>query len=244
MKQIGTGWTMYATDFGEMLPCHWPGYSSSGSTSNPWRTYEAGRTAPGPPGGWSATDGSMGPWNLGMLNDTKIVANPKLFYCPSAESQDNTKSTYEYYSAAGVWPSTTLVSSDVEIRTGYNYFPQGKKLVDNGTGVLVPRAANGTCPGNLCAPLKQNDIDPNRSIFTDLVQNLQDTPHKGGGLTSVAGLNAMFGDTHVNFQSSSGNPQAFQSTIWDPSGANNPAETDYIGNNAANFRYVMSLWQP
>jgi hypothetical protein len=87
--------------------------------------------------------------------------------------------------------------------------------------------------------LKQNDIDPNKAIFTDLVQNLQSTPHKGGGLSSVAGLNAMFGDTHVNFQSSSGNPQAFDPTLWKSS-----SDTDYVGNNAPNFRYVMSLWIP
>jgi hypothetical protein len=71
------------------------------------------------------------------------------------------------------------------------------------------------------------------------VHNLEATPHKSGGLTSMAGLNAMFGDTHVNFQSASANPQAFDPDLWKDKKA-----PDYIGNNPPNFRYVMSLWRP
>jgi prepilin-type N-terminal cleavage/methylation domain-containing protein len=237
IKQIGTGWTMYATDYGQMLPCHWPGFASSGSTSNPWRTYEAGRVVPGTQG-WSTigTD-AQGPWNLGMLYDTKIVANPKVFYCPAAQSQDNQKSTYDYYSTAGAWPCTTLASADDKIRTGYNYLPQGKQLVGIDASHRGPNIANNTCP--TCTPLTQNDIDPNHSILTDLVQDLDYTPHKSGGITSIAGLNAMFGDTHVNFQSASANPQAFDPTLWLTS-----SDANYIGNNPTAFRIVMSYWTP
>jgi prepilin-type N-terminal cleavage/methylation domain-containing protein len=242
MKQIGVGWTMYATDFGEMLPCHWPGYASSGGTSNPWRTYEAGRVNPGIQG-WSGigTPDQGGPWNLGMLYDAKIVANAKLFYCPSAEGQDYPTRTYEYYVAAGPWPDNSLASGDDKVRTGYNYFPQGKKLAQLGdaNGHIGPKCANGSCPGDNCSPLTQNDIDPNKSIFTDLLMDIEETPHKGGGLTSTAGLNVMFGDTHVNFQSSSSIPQAFDPAIWKSS-----TDTTYIGNNPGNFRYIMSLWIP
>ncbi|MGA2242983.1 MAG: prepilin-type N-terminal cleavage/methylation domain-containing protein [Verrucomicrobiota bacterium] len=245
IKQIGTGWTMYATDFGEMMPCHWPGYASTGGTSNPWRTYEAGRVNP-PACNWAGLGGTeqQGPWNIGMLFETKIVGNPKLFYCPSAQGQNIPNHTYEYYTAGGPWPCNggTLSGGDDKVRTGYNYFPQGRKQVplsDTG-GHLGPKAANGTCPGDNCTPLTQNDIDPNKSILTDLIQDLEDTPHKGGGLTSMAGLNAMFGDTHVNFQSSSSIPQAFDPNLWRHS-----TDSDfYIGNNPGNFRYVMSLWVP
>jgi prepilin-type N-terminal cleavage/methylation domain-containing protein len=242
LRQVATGWNMYQQDFNQMMPCHWPGYASSGGgTSNPWRTYEAGRVNPGPPGGWGATDGSMGPWNLGLLFATKLVPNPKVFYCPGTARIDG-KSSYEYYAAVSyTWPSTSISSSDQEIRTGYNYLPQGRKLVDSGIGVLVPNIANGICPGNNCAPLQQNDIDPNKSIATDLVNRTASLSHRASG--SVAGLNALFPDGRVVFQNARSNPQAFDLNLWDPSGVY-PAETDYIGNNASNFRYVMSLWQP
>jgi hypothetical protein len=242
MKQIGTGWTMYNTDFGEMLPCHWPGYASSGGTSHPWRTYEAGRVQPGVSGWYGTGDDKQGPWNLGMLYDAKIVANPALFYCPSSANQQiniGQNFTYEYYSTAGQWPCTTAVSADDKIRTGYNYLPQAKTIEEIDAGHRGPKIGNGTCPGSGCKPLTQNDIDPNKSIFTDLIQNLEATAHKSGGLTQSAGLNAMFGDTHVNFQSSSANPDAFDPHLWKSS-----SDGDYIGNNEVNFRIVMNYWLP
>ena len=120
-------------------------------------------------------------------------------------------------------------------RKGKSWTPLGMR------GVIWGRSAgHGTCPGDYCTPLTQNDLDPNHSILTDVIQDLEDTPHKGGGLTSMAGLNAMFGDTHVNFQSSSGIPQAFDPALWGHS-----TDSDhYIGNAPGNFRYVMSLWIP
>jgi hypothetical protein len=101
-------------------------------------------------------------------------------------------------------------------------------------------AGNGTAPN--ISPLQQNDIDPNKSIATDLIENTASLSHRASG--SVAGLNALFPDGRVVFQNARSNPQAFDPTLWDPSGVNNPYETDYIGNKTPNFRYVMSLWQP
>ena len=241
LRQIAAGWNIYQRDFDEMLPCHWPGYASSGGTSNPWRTYEAGRVSP-PTCGWAQlnTPDQLGPWNLGMLFNTKIVANPKLFYCPAAEGLGIPARTYEYYIAGGPWPCNSGASGDDKIRTGYNYFPQGRKQVqlnDSG-GHLGPAAASGICPGDNCTPLRQNDIDPNKSIATDLVERIEDWSHRASG--SVAGLNALFPDGRVVFQNARSNPQAFDPALWGHS-------TDsgyYIANNPGNFRYVMSLWQP
>jgi hypothetical protein len=85
--------------------------------------------------------------------------------------------------------------------------------------------------------LRQNDIDPNKSIATDIVADIEDWSHRASG--SVAGLNALFPDGRVVFQNARSNPQAFDPALWKPS-----TDTTYIGNNAGNFRYVMSLWQP
>ena len=237
LRQIATGWNMYQQDFNQMMPCHWPGYASSGATSNPWRTYEAGRVNPGPPGGWGATDGSMGPWNLGLLFATKLVPNPRVFYCPGT-ARISSSFSYNYYAAvSNTWPSTLF---DSEIRTGYNYLPQGRKLELLGIGQRAPVAGNGIAPN--ISPLQQNDINPNKSIATDLVNNTATLSHRASG--SVAGLNALFPDGRVVFQNARSNPQAFDPNLWDPAGVGNPMTTDYIANNPSNFRYVMSLWQP
>jgi hypothetical protein len=83
--------------------------------------------------------------------------------------------------------------------------------------------------------LGQNDIDPNKSIATDLVQSPDLLAHRASG--TVAGLNALFPDGRVVFQNARSNPQAFDPALWGDT--NNP-----IGNNPGNFRYVMSFWQP
>ena len=244
LKQIGTGWAIYAVDFDEMMPCHWPGFTDNHSISNPWRTYEAGRVTPGSTPGWSAvTDPPNldGPWNLGLLYDNKIVGNAKLFYCPAAASQNDVQKTYEYYAAQG-WPSTAITTTEVEIRTGYNYLPQSKSIELISGSERGPKVYSGTSANRV--PLKQNELDLNKSIFTDLVQNLNACAHKSGGIHQVAGLNAMFGDTHVVYQNAGSNPNAFDPAIWDDPSGSTADGAKYVGNDPQHFRHVMALWQP
>lgn len=229
LKQNGVGWSMYSSDFGDLMPCHWPGVTQSGSLANPWRTYEAFRVNPGTGQISSGTggDGSSapdGPWNLGLLFATKAVPNPQVFYCPSGKKIDQ-QATYEYYSTSAPWPSTPATSGDDKIRTGYNYWPQATTLESIGNGHLGPKVAK-----------KSADLDLTKSIMVDLVQNWEDIPHRNNG---VSGLNAMFGDTHVAWQGVRANPAAFDIQLW-----KHKTDADYIGNNPSNFRYVMSLWRP
>ncbi|MGA2786046.1 MAG: type II secretion system protein [Verrucomicrobiota bacterium] len=241
LRQIAAGWNMYQQDFNQMLPCHWPGYASSGSTSYPWRTYEAGRVNPGT-GVWETIGTEVqGPWNLGLLIATKVVPNPRVLYCPSTArifnpSYNGYNFSYDYYATApNSWPSTPVGSIDDRIRAGYNYFPQGRKqaLIDGSH--KGPVAGNGIAPN--ISPLQQNDIDPTKSIATDLVNNTAYWSHLASG--SVAGLNALFPDGRVVFQNARSNPQAFDPNLWLTS-----TDTYYIGNNPVNFRIVMSLWHP
>jgi len=232
LRQIGIGWNMYVSDFGVMMPCHWPGVTQSGSIANPWRTYEAYRVAPGT--GMISTgtggDGSSapdGPWNLGLLFASKLISNPKTFYCPSGK-RGGEQWTYEYYSTSTNWPSTPAGTGDDKVRTSFNYWPQSKGLEPIGSGKIGPKAAK-----------KQEEMDLSKSMVVDLVQSIQSTPHKDKG---VAGVNAMFGDGHVRWQTARANAAAFDLKLWDPDG--DPASDDYIGNNPSNFRYVNSLWNP
>jgi prepilin-type processing-associated H-X9-DG protein len=70
-------------------------------------------------------------------------------------------------------------------------------------------------------------------MTTDLVHNLQSegaSPHRDKG---IAGLNALFGDGHVVFQSARVLPAAFNPTLWAG-----------IGNNGLNYRIAMNMWEP
>lgn len=227
LHQIGVGWTMYTSQFNELMDPHWGRLLLSGSTANPWRTYEAYRVQPGTSQISNITGcnccAQAGPWNLGLLFAYKLCPDPKVFYCPSGKKTADIR-TYEYYSTSFPWPSTPAGTGDDKVRTGYNYYPQSTRLVEV-SGKRVPLPA-----------IKLAELDQKRSIFTDLVQNIEALPHRVKG---AYGLDAMFGDTHVTFQSSRTLPQAFDPAIWKRN-----TEQDYIGNNPGNFRYVMSLWRP
>ena len=227
LRQNGIAWSMYTSDFNKLMPCHWP------AGSNPWRTYEAYRVLPSS-GVISSTQDPPdpdGPWNLGLLWATKLAPNPKVFYCPSGR-QSGIDWTYDYYSSSAPWPSTPkkplLLASDAgdKVRTGYNYYPQSRRLPLQyvGAGHYAPLQATN-----------YNELDMNKSIMVDLVQSIESTPHKDHG---VSGINALFADGHVRWQNAGSNPQAFDPNLWNPPGG------VYIGNNANNFRYVMGLWQP
>ncbi len=230
LKQIGAGVHIYAGDSNDTFPlCSWP------SGQNPWQTYEACRVNAG-----SSTI-TRGPYNLGLLWRSKAVPNPQVFYCPTIKDSASTKS-YAYYATAPLtWPSTPAGSGDDNVRTGYNYYPQRKdteKVSGYDVGVQVYSTANipyefGSVK-NL-VPMKMSEVDPNKSISTDLIHSLAEVPHKAG--KSVGGLNTLFADGHAVFANAKANPTAFSPTLWGTTA--NP-----VGNDPANWRVVASLWRP
>ncbi|MGA4643623.1 type II secretion system protein [Limisphaera sp. 4302-co] len=217
-RQIGMGVHMYAGDNDDVLPqCNWP------QGQNPWQTYEACRVVPGTP------NLSRGPYALGSLFFSKVVPDAKVFYCPSGSKVSQTW-TYEYYSRDFPWPSTPRDSGDDNVRCGYNYYPQSRTLELAARGVYLPALVYDPQTRNV-ARMKMPQMDPTKSMSTDLLHNINAAAHKDQG--GVAGINALFGDGHVRFQTARANPEAFDPTIW-----------QNLGSDAFNFRRLMSLWKP
>ena len=175
---------------------------------------------------------------MGILFFSKAVADPKVFYCPSG-SKVSKNWSYSYYATPpNSWPSTPVDASDDNVRTGFNYYPQVKEL-ELVQGYQLPVLAYGTyvdSVGNsLKEPvaLKSSQVDLTRSVSTDLLHSLDALPHKAG--KGAAGVNALFGDAHVRFETTRANPQAFTATLWADPGP---------GENPLNFRRIVNYFQP
>jgi prepilin-type N-terminal cleavage/methylation domain-containing protein len=258
LKQIGVGWVMYSGDFNALMPCNWPGVCvdnvvGAGSESSPWRTHEIERVTPGTSimatGDGTTVSGSVnqtksGWWNLGHEWDNKFIVNAKVFYCPAGQPpMINANMTYDYYdnSVAGQpWPttSTTAAAGDNEVRVGYDYFPQSKTIIPISASALGPKPA-----------ISQNDLDVSKSIFTDQMQGYDTVSHRSGGFS---GVNALFGDAHVAWESGKRIPIAFElvdigtagdTYAWGKESASG-AIGESTGNGIVTFRYVKAALQP
>ncbi len=225
LHQVGIGIALYSSENNDFLPQRsWP------VNQNPWQTYEACRVALG------TSTVSRGPYNLGLLFFTKAVQNPAVFYCPSGSKVSKTW-TFDYYSTPpNVWPSTPVDSGDDNVRTGFNYYPQVREL-ELIQGYQLPLLAYGpyvdSVGNKLTEPvsLKTHQVDPNKTVSTDLLHNLNALPHKSGG----SGVNALFPDSHIRFETVRANPQAFNSTLWAEPGP---------GESSLNFRRIVNYFQP
>jgi prepilin-type N-terminal cleavage/methylation domain-containing protein/prepilin-type processing-associated H-X9-DG protein len=225
LKQLGLGIIMYTDDNGR-LP------ANKFRDANSWYPYEMMRVSP-------PQNITMGPFNLGLLWATKDVPDPKVYYCPSNKKGVADNFTYDHFvSATASWPFGAAATDD-NVRSGYSYFPQSKELetvsVPGGVGSRKLPAvrydkSEPAKSWSLLTPLKPSNLDPARSMATDGMHSLAALPHRTG---SADGLNALFGDGHVKWQSAARNAAAFDAKLWEK-----------IGNDGSSYRYVMSLWQP
>ena len=233
LRQIGIGVNAYSGDANDYTPvCGWP------EGQRPWQSYSACRVVPGT---MTITRGFM---SLGVLFGTKLVPDARVFYCPSNKNADGDW-TYGYFARSpNSWPSTPPGEGDEQVRTGYNYYPQLREELPV-SGVLLPKLAFSRAnlqvsdnPDIKMIVVKQSQTNPNRSISTDLIHNVNASSHKVN--SSTAGLNALFGDGHVTYQTARGNPEAFDSVLWG-------TPDDPVGNNdlpSVRFRTLMKSWKP
>jgi len=216
-KQIGLGILMYAQDCNDYLP------TVKFRDLNSWYPYEMARM------NVSAKQLTEGPHNLGLVWAMKQVPDPQVLYCASGKRYGGGW-TYAYYTVKDSFPFGVENSSDDNVRSGYSYFPQSKNLQNMGPGLFLPEVKPDNSPAasgkSYLMPLRSTQVD-------DLVHDLDSpaaAPHRDNG---IAGLNALFGDGHVQFQNARRNPAAFDRALW----AN-------IGNNGLSYRKAMNMWKP
>jgi len=218
LRQIGIGVFIYASDHEDVLP------TVKFRNQNSWYPYELARVNPS----GQFTDG---PHNLGLLWSTQVIPGGQVFYCASGKRYGGGW-TYDYYDTdEAPWPFGAAATDD-NVRGGYSFFPQSQTLESAGRGLELP-AIQDSGQNSYLIPLKQTQMDPTKSMATDLVHNLNSpeaAPHRDRG---IAGINALFGDGHVVFQNARRLPQAFDPRLWED-----------IGNNGFNYRLAMSMWKP
>ena len=157
--------------------------------------------------------------------------------------------TYQFYNSSGSWPvgGDQSAYNPGYVRSGYYYYPQSKQASPvtgitgfRGTAVIPQWPANND-PANVqpniawkCVPpFKTTDIDQTKSMVTDDIESgLPGMSHKDSG--NPAGINAVFGDGHLVWQSVNGNPVAFDPTLM--AAIATPGNTSF-GNDVA---YLLS----
>jgi prepilin-type processing-associated H-X9-DG protein len=237
LKQTGSGILMYSQDTDYLPICGWP------AGQNPWQTYSACRVELD---GFTIKRGFM---NLGVLFWNRQVTDPRVFYCPSATRLADTYNyvNYSQPTTGRAWPSAA--GSD-QVRTYYNFFPQSKVLKPLAGAVgLIPdvvwskvfldfHSDSGAPDGSYQMILmKQSQVNLTKSMSTDRVHNLASAAHKVNRQTS--GLNALFPDGHVVYETANKYPASFDPAKWDA--------TPDIGDEpppSPRFRSIMSSWTP
>lgn len=231
LRQIGIGLSMYFPDHRDRVPpCSWPETSGTGNDA----TYDAYN------GGLTAANVK----NLGHLFETRLISNAKIFYCLSGTTAKGigttgfyaSERTYENYSnGGGSWPAFYPADPNSRVRIGYTYFPQsGTRVLGDHTVATKPTFKP---PG---MAVKSVELSSKYAITTDLVYRMDMITHRSG-LKRGLGLDALFGDMHVQFQHE---PQFFDTVnIWYGTD-NGQTPNGGIESNGKEFRWLMMNFKP
>jgi len=247
LKQIALAINIYASDSADYMPAlSW----GDANTDYPYIMFRYSPENVSPP----QIESTGGPYNLGLLWSSGAIKDGKPYYCPSGNAKVNNNLTfeYDYYNVKAPWPVGIDLAGAAAagngnpdwVRSGYSYYPQSKQTqkttVASGNKSVPYWPDYSTSPDPYkswhCVPLfKLSAIDLTKSMVVDVMNGpLANLSHKSAG--NPAGVNAAFGDGHVNWQGIKQNPLAFTASEWTAIGANPPSGPD--------LRYVWSLFQP
>lgn len=255
LKQVGIAIKLYTDDNNSTYPMlKW---TTNGSV---WYPYEMARfTAPNDSGldvGWD---------NLGLLYATKLLADPRIFYCGSNPKDPSNPYCYEYYVSAAhpQWPfgmfDNVAPGGNTFARAGYSYFPQNRVLgapavipgVPSVGSVALPTVnAKDTSSSNggqgaaqpisrwsVVTAIKEGAVDMSKAVVTENLAAYKNIFHKNG--QSVAGVNALFADGHVRWQEAKANPNLFnQNGVWAA------IDSSQTPDGQTDIRFLMYSWQP
>ena len=225
LKQLGVSIAMYSGDFNDRIP---PAQFTSTSTAvdSAYNLYEG-------------TIDANGVRNLGYLWETKVLSNPKIYYCLSGvnvKAGSNpflVERTYDNYADAnGKWP---IFNGNNRVRAGYSYFPQSaSKFLTSRT---IPSKPAFTPPD---VATKNSELSARYAIASDLLYRLDMVTHRAGVKKNLA-LDALFGDMHVTLQK---DPMFFdQVNIWN-STMNGQTGGGGIEDKPDNFRWLIMSFKP
>jgi hypothetical protein len=180
--------------------------------------------------------------NLGYLWEAKAIVNARVFYCLSGTTVKGvgatgyyvSERTYENYSTGGKWPAFYPGDPTPRCRIGYTYFPQSStRFLPSRT---IPSKPAFTPPGMAA---KSTELNSRYSITTDLVYRMDMVTHRSGFKRGL-GLNALFGDMHVQFE----HDPAFFDTVNIWNGSENGQNGGGIEDEGDNFRWLMMSFRP
>lgn len=196
---------VYTEEFDAKLPisCYSGGADDYEMTYSyyPWSSYIACTIDTSQVFGSHITEG---PWGMGLLYQTDIVDEARSFYCPAMPKRSRSTVvindyayTYEaHIDDAGRWPWNTNEWATFWVCTSYYYTPFSKEKNELG----IPAIA-----------FKPADLLSASIMGFDIILDIGYMPHKIRK-TSGGGVNAFYGDGHVEFRNS---PEAFN-YIFDP----------------------------
>jgi prepilin-type N-terminal cleavage/methylation domain-containing protein len=243
MHQMGAAFSMYTGDYGDKVPP--PKYTDANTTATD-AAYDAyDNNLPGTVN-FNPTTDSFG---LGRLFDARTAPTGKIFYCLSGTDLKGlgtaavykTERTYEHYSKGPQgWPywlvdDNGVTDGSARVRTGYSYVPQsaskllGRTLTAPYGGSFMPQAF----------AVKSTEWGARYTILADLLYRSDMVTHRSG-LKKSLGIDALFGDMHVNYQH---DPAFFTSTVWSSTmnGQNLPGGLE---DQEASFRWLIQAFKP
>ena len=232
LHETGVGIALYSVDYGDKIPrSEW----LDTDYANDDRTYDA----------YITQLDSAHAYGLGQLFEAKAIANAKVFYCLSGsivKGGDGATGIftdyriYETYLNNGQWPGWAPGDSGDRVRVGYTYAPQ------SGSHVLANRSIGGYASFTPPAfATRATELSSKYSILTDLIYRQDMISHRSNGKAHNFGLNALFGDMHVNYEH---DPAFFSvARVWTGT-ENGQSGGGGIESEGDNFRWLIMSLKP
>ncbi len=216
LHSVGLGLHAYQQEHGEKLPPQYDRWGPDRETYDnqfmePWVSYVAYHQDE------VNADGTLKPLQLAYLWNANITDSAESFYCGSQPPRgDNLPFTFNYYTVDGSYEWSTYLptklngSPDDKIRVSYHYWLHNQSSLNRLS---------------------------NKPVVFDNIQHWNSVAHTKN--SQPYGVNALFGDGHVNF---SNHDELFELELWNGGPAAGP--WDGPGNSSERFTEILTRLRP